>query len=278
MLESSEQRLKILPAMSCLRKPALALLLLALLAGTAVAQTGKRAASKTKKPAAVQMQSEPDQPPTPPPTLEQAPPTPPEVTYRNGQLSIVARNSTMADVMNAVRAQTGATIETPPNAGSERVMSRLGPAPPQEVLAALLNGSKFDFVILGTATGGLQRVILTQRTGGADAPAPAVVGRGARRPVPVVEEEEPEFEEPLDESREIPEDVPPIPVQNPALAPNLPPGAIQPGQQQPGQQTTQPQPVPGQPQVKTPEQLLEDLRRLQQQQQQEQQQPAPQPE
>src|SRR5688572_3664332 len=134
------------------KKSATALLLAVLAAGMAFAQTAKRPSGGAKKPAAVQTQPEPQQAPEPPPTPEQMPAQPPEVTYRNGLLSIVARNSTLADVMNAVRAQTGAAIETPPNAGGERVMSRLGPAPPQEVLAALLNGSGFDFVILGNAS------------------------------------------------------------------------------------------------------------------------------
>ena len=278
------------------KKSALALLLAVMPAGIAFAQTASRPSGRPPKPAAVQTQPEASQVAVPasPQTPEQMPPQPPEVTYRNGMLTIVARNSTLADVMSAVRAQTGATVETPQNAVSERVMSRLGPAPPQEVLAALLNGSRFDFVILGNPSGGLQHVILTQRTGGADEGAPSSVNArnaGARSnsrrpPVEEVEEapEEPEMEESPeeapDDSREVPEEVPPMPVQNPAQNPNLPPGAVQPGQQPSGQQTTPAQPVPGQPQIKTPEQLLEDLRRLQQQQQQQQQQnpPAPAPE
>jgi hypothetical protein len=264
------------------KKPAVALLAAFVLLGSAAAQMRGRTLSQGAKPTAVQTAPQPEQP-APLTMPEQMPPTPPDVSYRNGLLSIVARNSTLADVIDAVRAQTGAVIETPANAGKERVMSRLGPAPPQEVLAELLNGSSYDFVILGNASGGLQHVILTQRTGGVEEPASTAArtagGRQpARRPVPVVEEEEPAeepaLEETPDESREVPEDVPlPVPT------PNLPPGAVQPGQQMPGQTPTQPQPVPGQPQVKTPEQLLEDLRRLQQQQQQQQQpQPAPQPE
>lgn len=275
------------------KKPVILLLLAVFSAGTLLAQTGKRPSAKSPKPAAVQTQPEagPAAEPAPPQTPEEMPPQPPQVTYRNGMLTIVARNSTLADVMSAVRAQTGATVETPQNAVSERVVSRLGPAPPQEVLAALLNGSKFDFVILGNSGGGLQHVILTARTGGADETAAAPSSPGARnagarsnpRRPPVVEEdeeapEEPGMDETPDESREVPEDTTP-PVQTPAQNPNLPPGAVPPpGQQPPGQQTTPAQPVPGQPQIKTPEQLLEDLRRLQQQQQQQQNPPAPAPE
>ena len=36
-----------------------------------------------------------------------------------------------------------------PGGGSERVVATLGPGKPQTVLATLLNGSKFNYVILG---------------------------------------------------------------------------------------------------------------------------------
>jgi hypothetical protein len=47
-------------------------------------------------------------------------------------------------------------------------MAELGPAPAPEVLAHLLNGTQFNFLILSSPTnpGGLDRVILTARPDG----------------------------------------------------------------------------------------------------------------
>jgi hypothetical protein len=195
-----------------------------------------------------------------PPTAEQRPPTAPQVTYRDGVLTIVARNSTLGDILSAVRTRTGATIEVPGPAG-ERVVAMLGPAPAQKVLADLLNGSRFDYVILGSASipGGVQRVILTQRK---SMPAETAVASAPAQPSPGgspgyqfqmtgrMPGEGGTPEEPVEE--EVPEEEPPM---------------MQ--QQQP---LTEPQPIPQQPPaVKTPEQLLQELQQLQRQQQLQQQ-------
>ena len=82
-------------------------------------------------------------PPTPP-TPEQLPPNPPQVRLQNGELTIDAQNSTLLEVLRAVQAQTGASVDMPSNAGSERVVAQLGPGLPQDVLRTLLNGSRFD--------------------------------------------------------------------------------------------------------------------------------------
>lgn len=99
-------------------------------------------------------------------TLTQQPTTPPQVTFRNGELSISAQNSTLADVLRAVRTQTGATVEIPSNA-TERVVANIGPGPAQEVLASLLNGSRYNYVLAGSASNPneLDHVILMPKTG-----------------------------------------------------------------------------------------------------------------
>src|SRR5882724_3263303 len=108
----------------------------------------------------------PPAPPPPPPTLEQMPAVPPKVSFSNGMLTIVAQNSTLSDILRAVRAQTGAAVEIPPNA-TERVVINLGPGAPRDVLAALLNGSHFNYVMLGSPTNPakVDRVILTSKAG-----------------------------------------------------------------------------------------------------------------
>ncbi len=85
--------------------------------------------------------------PAPPPTPEQMPPRPPEVLWDGKLLSINCENSTLADILAAVRARTGAAIEIPAGAAAERVATNLGPASAREVLTSLLSSSDFDYVI-----------------------------------------------------------------------------------------------------------------------------------
>jgi hypothetical protein len=96
--------------------------------------------------------------------LDSMAPVPPRVTYENGQLTIVAPNSTLGDILRAVRKQTGAEIDVPD--ARERVAATIGPAPAQEVMSQLLNGSRFNYVLLGSPEDpkALTRVVLIARS------------------------------------------------------------------------------------------------------------------
>jgi len=98
-----------------------------------------------------------------------APRTPLEVTFRNGSLSIVANKATLSEVLYAVQQRTGADISIPAGAEQEHVVAELGPGPAPEVLARLLNGSNFNFLILSAPDnpGHVDRVILSPRDSGA---------------------------------------------------------------------------------------------------------------
>jgi hypothetical protein len=135
-------------------------------------------------------------PPPPPPTLAQMPALPPQVSFSNGLLTIVAENSTLGDILRAVRTQTGAALEMPVEA-TERVVTHLGPGPAREVLATLMNGSQFNYVLLGSAAqpGQVDRLILTPISGRTQETVSAAVKAGesgmtaslegrARRPEP----------------------------------------------------------------------------------------------
>jgi hypothetical protein len=95
------------------------------------------------------------------------PALPPQVRYGRGQLTIVAENSTLADILRAVRAQTGAVVEIPPNA-NERVVTHLGPGKARDILAALLNGTHFNYVMTGSPLhpDSVERLILTSKSSG----------------------------------------------------------------------------------------------------------------
>lgn len=190
--------------------------------------------------------------------LEQVPPVPPEVSYTNGQLTIVAHNSTLGDVLRAVRKQTGADVDFPPNV-TDRVVTDLGPGPARDVLTALLNGSHFDYVMLGSPADPthIERLVLTARSAPETAsatpppqPPTQIPNRFGQTfnatPVPQAQAEEPEPQPDDNANTDATDDN--------ATDQNTDDNATD-------QQ--------GQPQTpKTPEQLLQELQRQQQMQQQ----------
>jgi hypothetical protein len=136
---------------------------------------------KAKKPALPPLPSGP-QGPVPQVPLDSIPAVAPQVIYQSGQLTILAPNSSLADILRAVRKQTAAEIEIPANA-NERVVTNLGPGPAREVVAELLNGSRFNYVLLGSPSDAsrLTRVVLVAKTGadvvsGNSQPQPPGVG------------------------------------------------------------------------------------------------------
>jgi hypothetical protein len=91
-----------------------------------------------------------------------------EVSFHDGLLSISSNKANLSEILYAVHQRTGAEIAIPAGAEQEKVMVELGPAPAPEVLAHLLNGSKFNFLILSSSTDpqALDQVILSPRGDG----------------------------------------------------------------------------------------------------------------
>jgi hypothetical protein len=207
--------------------------------------------------------------------MDQIPATPAKVTYQGGLLTIAAQNSPLSEILRDVHKLTGAAIEIPPRTtgAEERVIAHLGPGTPRDVLVALLNGSSFNYVMLGSNSDPsvISNIILTSKSGpGGDAqtaaamqnaPPPGVVM--PPHPMPpqqafnpqagAAQPDNPEGEAPPEEEQQ----------QDPAADEN----ANADEQAQPEQAQPDPsQPEPGQPNAgpKTPEQILEMLRRQQQ--------------
>jgi hypothetical protein len=85
--------------------------------------------------------------------MDQIPATPAKVSFQNGLLEITAQNSNLGEILRDVRTLTGAAIEIPQGPGAnERVVTHLGPGAPRDVLAGLLNGSSFNYVMLGSSS------------------------------------------------------------------------------------------------------------------------------
>jgi hypothetical protein len=107
----------------------------------------------------------------------QAPAKPPlEVTFRNGLLSIRANKASLSEILFAVHQRTGAEVAVAAGAETEQVVADYGPAPAPEVLASLLNGSRFNFLILSSPDNPqkLDRVILSLRGNGTVTPLPQI--------------------------------------------------------------------------------------------------------
>jgi hypothetical protein len=94
------------------------------------------------------------------------PPDVPQVSWDGSQLTINADNSTLADILVAIRTRTGAEIDVPPAASHERIAARLGPGPARDVISTLLSWTDFDYVIQASDTDslGVQSVLLTPRS------------------------------------------------------------------------------------------------------------------
>lgn len=198
------------------------------------------------------------------------PPVPPRVSFQNGKLTVVAENSTLADIFAAIRQAAGIQIDAQGGGSSDRVAAKIGPATPREVLLSLLRGSRFDYVMMGAMQDPdrIERVVLAPRN--ASAASTATVSGPLRPAAPEMPQEE-------DYNAGEDEDTGPPPVRGPDREPAavVAPGQPQPipGQSQPNPagsvQPVQPGQQPGQ-EVKSPEQILEELRQMEQQRRQQQ--------
>lgn len=233
--------------------------------------------------------------PLPQVPLDQLPAVPPQVNYQSGNLTIVAENSTLGDILKEVRKRTGASIDVPGNP-TERVATRLGPGAMRDVLTTLLNGTSYNYVMVGSTNdpATLSSVVLTPKPAGgaiqtAQAqPAPVYTapdfGPGTGRPgfvppqaapVQTAENDEDKDDDDngdQDQQAEGQPGQPGTPVQGMQVA--------QPVQQQPDGTDPNGQPNAG---PRTPQQILQmlqqqrqQLQQQQQQQQQNQDQPPPQ--
>jgi hypothetical protein len=102
-----------------------------------------------------------------PPTPTVAPPQPKKVdiSFQDGRLSVTSRKASLAEVLNELRIQTGADIVVPPGAEQELVAVVLGPSSPRDVISRLLDGSRYNFIIVGTDKDAnqVERVVLSPK-------------------------------------------------------------------------------------------------------------------
>jgi len=219
------------------------------IAGRADTQTAHRAHKVKKQQPLPPPLPSGTQGPVPQIPLDAIPAVAPQVSYQDGLLTIVAPNSTLGDILRGVRKHTSADIEIPATA-SERVVTRLGPGPAREVMAELLNGSRFNYILLGSPDDAslLVRVVLVAKTGPDTPNSPSAPGDNKAAPIAEVANAAPDAPdaEAADDSADDTPDQGTAEAEQPAAVP------------------------PDQPGVRTPQQMLQEMqqRQLQMQQQQ----------
>jgi hypothetical protein len=213
---------------------------------------------QTPPPIAAQSQSTlPATPPTTVPetpqiplTPQQRPPQRAQVTYVDGALSVSADNSSLNQILRQIANDTG--IKITGGVSEERVFGKYGPADPAQILAALLDGTGSNMILVHREGEAHAELILTPRQGGPTPPNPNAHS----------------FDD-----RPNPRDTPPIQATQPepAPAPVTPPETlpVTPATPAAGGSTPTSPSQPDSPNgVKTPQQIYEQLQRMRQQQQQ----------
>jgi hypothetical protein len=170
-----------------------------------------------------------------PPSLLDKPAQPAEVVLSGGRLAVDANNSSLSQILDALKTTSGMTIDG--LGKDQRVFGHYGPGTPRDVLSSLLDGAGYNFMMVGTTDSGTpQEIILTQRSN-----APLVADQS---PAPDTEDE-----------------VQPIV--------NLPPEPVP-----PRPRPSSVMPPPGAPdangRVRTPQEILQELERMRAQQPQQQ--------
>jgi hypothetical protein len=134
------------------------------------------------KPEAATVAPAPVAPPPPLPPAER-PANPATIEFNNGLLTIHAQNSSLVNILVQIQHQTGLVIDGLSH--DQRIYGQYGPGNISTTLSALLDGSGYDFVIVGGGSGhAAPRLILSipGAGGGAITPPPAVVSNEAAPP------------------------------------------------------------------------------------------------
>jgi len=194
--------------------------------------------------------------PPPPATPAQLPPKRAEITYADDTLSVSASNSSLNQILREISRKTGIKISG--GVADERVFGQYGPDAPAQILAALLDGTGSNLLLVHGAGATPTELILTPRNGGPTPPNPNARsfddGSESRNQPPV------QTPEPQPAAQPVPDQSQPVnppattPV-TPATGSDASPDATQ---QSPNG-------------TKTPQEIYDQLQKLRQQQQQQQQ-------
>ncbi len=156
------------------------------------------------------------------PEPEQSVVPPPVAQVTDGKLTIRANGQDFALVLESVRSVTGLAVEMPPGVSSDPVFLSVGPTSVTDALIALLDGTRYNYIIVGSEQDSrtVKKLILTERTNLASGTLVASTQREAA-PQPVLYGGvQPDAEAEASE----PPPPPPVPVQPTVIPPSVPTG------------------------------------------------------
>lgn len=198
------------------------------------------------------------------PSLLSVPPEPARVSLASGKLAVTANNSSLSQILLQISKASGMKIDGLQRGGSAdpRVFGSYGPGTPLSVLSSLLDGTNYNVLMMGTTPTGAPREMMLSLRGPAGVRAPAV----ARN----VENENPDDAQSADEVTETPDagdttdDADSGATVNPNSGSPIPPAGVH------ETEPIVPPPPPGAPQqqVRSPQQILQELQQMRQQDQQ----------
>jgi len=190
-----------------------------------------------------------------PATPAQMPSTTPTISYSDGLVAVTANNSSLNQILSAISQQVGIRITG--GVTDERVFGNYGPEPPARVLSELLDGTGVNMMLVQASGSSPTELILTQRNGGPSPPNPNAI-QNDQRAIDQRRVYENRFNDPRNQGNQ-PQQRSPFRVNpnqnqpiNPASATQSPPATAT--QQSPND-------------VKTPQQIYEQLQQMRQQQQ-----------
>ncbi|MGD0443935.1 MAG: hypothetical protein ABSA39_08360 [Edaphobacter sp.] len=184
-------------------------------------------------------------------TPQQRPPQRAQVTYTDGALSVSADNSSLNQILREIANNTGMKITG--GVSDERVFGKYGPADPAQILAALLDGTGSNMILVHREGEAHAELILTPRQGGPTPPNPNAHT--------VDDKPDPRDSPPTQAAQPDPAPAPVTPPETTPVTPATPAAAAGTNPANPAQ--------PDSPNgVKTPQQIYEQLQLMRQQQQQ----------
>ena len=89
-----------------------------------------------------------------------------QISYKDGQLSIIAEDCPLSDIMKALRTALKMDVDLPAGGTQQRVWVHLGPGPARRVLRDLLDSTEFNYVIQAAedTDDGIRSILLTPRS------------------------------------------------------------------------------------------------------------------
>jgi hypothetical protein len=105
-----------------------------------------------------------------PPSLLDKPAEVPRVTLNAGSLSVNANNSSLSEILKNLATSTGMTVDGFDK--DTRVFGVYGPGRPTDVIASLLDGAGYNFLMVGSTVAGTPREIVLTTRGNAPISAP----------------------------------------------------------------------------------------------------------